>query len=171
MATLCLLSGWGMQIWQELELFMLVGISGGSVCLFFYLLSRRTRLTINLEDGSEIDMAVRNKHFSQASQFANIVCRVCTMWEPTRPSVPLDSSNQPSSKATIEIEDDDMELELELELDSELEQDTAARVKLAPALEENPTTLITEAVEEGDEPTVEVSNPPPAGWLKMEEPA
>jgi len=105
MALLCGLSGWGFQLYLELELFMLVGISGASLCFFFYLMSRRTLLKVGLEDGSSLDMAVRNKHFAQASQFANIVCRVCTHWEPPRPSISVEPSIPSISKAQIEIED------------------------------------------------------------------
>ena len=73
-----------MRLWLELETFIVVGMCGALVCLLFYMLSRRTRLMVSLEDGSSLQVAVRNKHFTQASRFANIVCRVATLWEPPR---------------------------------------------------------------------------------------
>ena len=109
--------------WQDFDPFFLAGASAAAVALLFYLLSRRTRLTIRLEDGSTMQVAVRNKHFTLASQFANVVCRVSTHWEPRDLTPNKEPRVAPrltkSSAASLEIEDDELDDDWESDSTSE----------------------------------------------------
>ena len=168
LAMFCALAGWSMKLWLELETFLMIGVSGALVCLLFYMLSRRTRLMISLEDSSSLQVAVRNKHFTQASRFANIVCRVATLWEPPRERSTTELSTALPSRAAIEIEED---------YDDDLEDDQSS---LDPVTEIDPgesvsngsydSSPLSSHSSSSEEPTVKISVPP-KGWLKMEEPA
>ena len=167
LAMFCALAGWSMKLWLELETFLMIGVSGALVCLLFYMLSRRTRLMISLEDSSSLQVAVRNKHFTQASRFANIVCRVATLWEPPREPSTTELSTAVPSRAALEIEedyDDDIEEESSLDPVTEIDPEESGSDALYDPKSVSPQPRASE------EPTVKTSVPP-KGWLKMEEPA
>jgi hypothetical protein len=172
MAILCLMCGWSLRLWMAMELFMHVGLAGAGFSAFIYLLSRRTRLRVSLEDGTELQVAVRNKHFGQASRFANIVCRVCTHWEPRERGV-IEPLRLTPSKAELQIEEDeDEEEDLPFELDpvTELDTDISAARQEEPLPQAEPMAIESPEVGEADEPTVEIRKTP-AGWIKLQEPA
>ena len=176
--ALCFLIGWGLDEWQDFDPFFLAGASAAAVALLFYLLSRRTRLTIRLEDGSTMQVAVRNKHFTLASQFANVVCRVSTHWEPRDLTPNKEPRVAPrltkSSAASLEIEDD--------ELDDDWESDSTSETMSAETRSSPPPSLqvelpndavtgdesddMTEEHAPKEEPTVQVKRPP-AGWARL----
>ena len=170
LAIFCALAGWSMKLWLELETFLVVGTSGALLCLLFYMLSRRTRLMVSLEDGSSLQVAVRNKHFTQASRFANIVCRVATLWEPPLERSTTEISTAMPSRAALEIEDVE---------DDEYDTDDPEESGLDPATEVDRGKAETpekgalpwpDQLSSAEDPTVEIKRPP-AGWLKMDEPA
>ena len=160
----CAVSGWGTMVWTGIEDFKTIGIAGSAISFFFYLASRRTRLTVSLEDGSDMTVAIRNKHFVRASRFANIVCRVCTLWEPPRdreaslPDIPM----RGRSRAAIEIvdeddpvsEDDPRQSKKDEHVTDSLERDLAAQITGRDDDEDHPRIMMPETPDTEDETTV-----------------
>ena len=173
--ALCFLIGWGLDEWQDFEPFLLAGGSAAGVASLFYLLSRRTRLTISLEDGSSMKVAVRNKHFTLASQFANVVCRVSAHWDPRDLPPTAEPRTAPHlskpSTASLEIEDDD-----EWEQDEPPMPTAVAQPKGDPPLPQIELPTDAFAANESDDlteehlpkegPTVRIKRPP-AGWARL----
>ena len=125
-------------------------------------------------------VAVRNKHFTLASRFANIVCRACTHWEPreriSNPESRVSPSLPKTSKASIQIEDEDHPSD-EDELDPateiiETQPDPESQRMAEPPTEDlsgRDTELNREVTDSGEAPTIEVK-PKPAGWIQLEDP-
>ena len=151
----CILAGWGAMQWTKVEGCMAVGLCGAGFAFIFYLVSRRTKLTVSLEDGSDMTVAVRNKHFVRASRFANIVCRVSTLWEPPRDRETnmLDVPKQGTSRAAIEIVDEYETTDEESNVDSSHNPDLATQITGDTENEAHPRITMPEVPDPDDEPT------------------